>query len=541
MNTTTTINSQLNIEEGVTLIDNGTLTIAKEGNLSGNVVVQMAADQSMIVDGSINGPAILSFFPAGQSLSLTTSGTGAVIMEAGSFLHINLNTGAGLGDNTAVSSAAGTLNLHGTLDATAGGTLVLENANSMTGYAGGDQWKVVDLNSGAGTITGHLALNDSSLGLATGFIGSFDQTTGIYSIADHRPEMTAQSSGLPMANAESQAILAGVQTATNDVNNHLFNLRSGGGEEDDGPDGSIASSVDDGVVVGQGDGPDSPIAKRIKRSRQWEVFTTVNYGNARLNPISNQSGVQVDSWASSVGIERHLSRGLTLGFAVTFLQSTQTYTGGLGHLDLEGPTLSAYVAFVRKNFWSSLLYSFGDFDLGSQRNPGLGLPTASGATNAYTHAIQYNTGWNFRFQNNTLVTGPFAGIDYLHGTVDAYTETGGAGALHYNKQTFQSLVTRIGWSTSKKFETTWATITPQLRLSYERQNLKNNGTSVNLINAPFSATGGNQTPGQDYLVIGTGVNFQFTPGFSMMLGYQTQIFRNNMTAHFGSIRFGYKF
>ncbi len=538
--TTTTINSQLGISDGATLIDNGTLTIAKEGNLYGNGAVQMAADQSMIVNGSITGPISDFIVPGAQALSLTTSGTGAIMMEAGSTLHLNLNTGAGLGDNTGISSAAGVLNLHGILNATAGGTLVLENHNAMTGFAGGDQWKVIDLNSGAGAITGHLALNDSSLGLATGFIGTFDQTTGIYSIADHRPEMTTQSSGLPMANAEGQSINSGVQTATNDVNNHLFNLRSGGGEEDS--DGSIASSLDEGVVLGQGDGPEDPIAKRVKRTRQWEVFTTVNYGNVRLNPISNQSGVQIDSWASSVGVERHLSRGFMLGFAATFLQSTQSYTGGLGNLHLEGPSLSAYVSYVRRNYWSSLLYSFGDYDLGSQRNPGLGLPTASGATNAYTNAVQYNTGWNFRFQNNTLITGPFAGIDYLHGTVDAYTETGGgAGALHYGKQTFESLVTRIGWSASKKIETTWASIIPQLRLSYERQNLKNNGTSVNLINAPFSAAGGNQSPGQDYMVIGTGVSFQFSPEFNLVLGYQTQIFRNNLSAHFGSIRFGYRF
>ena len=68
-----------------------------------------------------------------------------------------------------------------------------------------------------------------------------------------------------------------------------------------------------------------------------------------------------------------------------------------------------------------------------------------------------------------------------------------------------------------------------------------NGTSVSLINAPFTATGGHQSPGQDYMVIGTGVNFIFTPDFSMLLGYQVQLFRNNLEAHFGSVRFGYKF
>ncbi len=250
----------------------------------------------------------------------------------------------------------------------------------------------------------------------------------------------------------------------------------------------------------------------------------------------------MDSWATSVGIERHVSRRVMVGFAATYLSSTQTYTGGLGEVDLEGPNLAAYLTYVRKDFWSSLVYAFGDYDLDSTRNPGFGQPVASGSTRAYTNAVQYNTGWNFRFQNNTLITGPFAGIDYLHGTIDAYNETGGGiAALRFNKQSFDSLVTRVGWTTSKKIDTNWAVITPQLRLSYERQNIKNNGTSVQSLIVPISASGGNQTPGQDYMVIGTSVNFQFTPDFSLLIGYQTQIFRNNMTSHFGSVRFGYKF
>ncbi|MDB6007268.1 MAG: hypothetical protein JWR15_4255, partial [Prosthecobacter sp.] len=539
VNTTTTVNALLVMGDNVKFVGKGDLTISTGGTLAGSGA-QMERDQSIFVNGAINvGDQVTA---AAQVLSINTSGTAATVMGAGSSLFVDFYSGAGNGDNTSLRAAGDRVNLYGTLDATAGGTLVIGNPNAMTAFAGGDQWKVIELTHGRGSISGHLSLNDSALALATGFIGSFDDTTGIYSIADHRPEMTTQSSGLPMANAEGQAIISGVQTATGDVNNHLFNLRSGGGEEEDEPDGSIGASLDYGVVVGEGDGPEDAMGKRVKRSRQWEVFTTVNYGNARLNPISNQSGVQIDSWASSVGIERHLSRRLTLGFAATFLQSTQTYTGGLGKLDLEGPTLSAYVAYVRKGFWSSLLYSFGAYDLGSQRNPGLGLPVASGSTNSYVHAVQYNTGYNFRFQNNTFVTGPFVGIDYLHGSVDAYNETGGGlGALHYNKQSFESLVTRVGWSASKKIETEWATITPQVRVSYERQNIKNNGTSVNLINAPFSATGGNQSPGQDYVVFGTGVNFQFTQDFSMLVGYQVQLFRNNMESHFGSVRFGYKF
>jgi uncharacterized protein YhjY with autotransporter beta-barrel domain len=386
--------------------------------------------------------------------------------------------------------------------------------------------------------------SNTTLGLPQGFQFSGPGLVTVFAIGSSMDDqLSAMTTGLPVANAEGPMLISGSQTVTADINGHLFNLRAGDGEE--AANDGIAALVDQGVIVGQGDGdPErkTAMARKVLRSRQWEVFSTVNYGNVKLNAINNQAGVQIDSWAPSVGIERHLSRGLAVGFATTFLTSDQSYTSGLGHLHLEGPALSAYASFVRKNYWSSLLYNFGSYQMDSVRNPGFGFATAMGSTRTYTNAVQYNTGWNFRFQNNTLVTGPFAGIDYLHGTVNAYGEAGGGlAALRYGKQTYQSLVTRVGWSASKKMQTSWAAITPQLRLSYERQNLSNNGTSVSLINAPFTAAGGSQNPGQSYMVAGAGVNFQFNDQFSMLLSYQGQFFRNNLEAHFGSVRLGYKF
>lgn len=411
-----------------------------------------------------------------------------------------------------------------------------------------------DGNGGIGTTDFDIVLDPTKdyivviTGFANGDVGTYTLTVAgpggvTFSLRSMGPppeQLSATTTGLPMANVESQMLIGAGQTVTNDVNNHLFNLIAGDGEE--AANDSLAAAMDDGVIVGQGDGPEDPIARKVKRSRQWEIFTTVNYGNVNLRSIGAQAGVQIDAWAPGVGIGRHLSRGLAVGFAASFLTSDQNYTGGLGSLHLEGPALSAYLTFVRKNFWNSLLYSFGTYELDSTRNPGFGFPQAFGTTRTYTNSVQYNTGWNFRFQNNTLVTGPFAGIDYLHGSVDAYNETGGGlAALRYNKQSFESLVTRVGWAASKKIKTSWAAITPQLRLSYERQNLKNNGTSVSLITAPFTATGGNQSPGQDYMVLGTGVNFQFNDQCSLMLGYQAQFFRQDQQAHFGSVRIGWKF
>lgn len=56
--------------------------------------------------------------------------------------------------------------------------------------------------------------------------------------------------------------------------------------------------------------------------------------------------------------------------------------------------------------------------------------------------------------SNTLITGPFAGVDYLYGSVTGYAEAGGGlGALSYGRQTFESLVSRVGWSVAKRIRT----------------------------------------------------------------------------------------
>ncbi len=517
----------------------GNFTVDSGAMLAGAGAISTAAGQSMFLNGtvSVGDPTGVA---TAATFSLATSGGGSVVFGTGSVILMDVFTGAGAGDNTGNAASADRISLTGTLTTTTTGTLVLANPNALNSFAAGDQWKLFDLNAGAGSIVGDLTVIDTALGLVNGLTGEFDKLTGIYRIVGSTPQLSAQQSGLQTAAAQGQALMAAVQGMLGDINGRLFNLRAGWGEESDD---TLAASMDDGVIIGQGDGSKNPVAKRVSRTRQWEFFTTVNYANINISTIRSQAGVQSQTWAPGVGIERHFSRSLTLGFAANLMETHQTYSGGLGTLDIEGVALSTYISYVRRAFWSDLLYSFGRFDLTSDRNPGFAFPIATGNTTAYTNAVQFNSGWNFRFQNNTLVTGPFVGLDYLHATVDSYSESGGGlAALAYNKRSYDSLISRVGWSVSKSVQTDFALITPQLRLSYERQNItNNNGTSVNLINQPFSATTNSQAPGQDYVVAGLGVNFQFTPAFNMLLTYQGQFFRQDMQAHYGSVRFGYKF
>ncbi|OYW17966.1 MAG: hypothetical protein B7Z52_05855, partial [Burkholderiales bacterium 12-64-5] len=235
LGTGTTILTATNTYAGTTdvtagaLVVNGALTggavvtVDSGATLAGTGAIAPALNQSIFINGTLNvGDPTVAV--TASVLGLTTSGAGSMVMGAGSFIQVNLLAGAGLGDNSGTSTAADILNLHGQMNATAGGTLVIGNPNLMSAFAGGDQWKVLELNSAgpnAGSVTGTLAVNDSSLALATGLYGSFNQTTGIYSILDLRPQLSAANSGLPIAMANIQALIAGGQTVLNDINSEL--------------------------------------------------------------------------------------------------------------------------------------------------------------------------------------------------------------------------------------------------------------------------------------------------------------------------------
>jgi outer membrane autotransporter protein len=540
---TTTVNTgTLNVLG--THIGGGNYTIAPGATLAGGGdgiltgIITTAPNASINVNGAIVvGDATLAI-PVASMLSISTSGTGAIIMGPVSTLAVDLFTGAGLGNNILVPGASDTFNLGGNLNSIAGGTLVIGNPNGLTGFTGGDSWKVVNLAPGA-TITGNLGLtgnlNTAALNLTATQVGNFNQTSGVFTIVD-------TITGLQMANVLGQAVLASAQAVLTDVNGRLFFLRAGQGDLSDN------NEYNGGVVEGQGDGPGknpapSPIAQRQARTGQWEVYASMNYNYARLGAIGGQqAGVQSDSWSPGVGAEVHVTPNVAIGFALNWLESRQTFANNVGSMKMDGYALSAYTSYVKQAFWADLLYSFGSYDLETNRNP-IGFGTARGNTDAYTNTVQFNTGWNFRFQNNSLVTGPFIGLDYTNVSIDAYGENGGGlAALAYNKRNVDSLVSRIGWSVSKFVKTDFAVITAQARLSYERQNMKNNsGTAVSLLNQPFVVGSNGQTFGQDYMVAGAGLNFQFTPNLGLLLNYQGQFFRQSVQAHYVGLRLSYKF
>jgi hypothetical protein len=140
----------------------GQVTVDAGATLSGTGHLTPASGKSVLVNGilSVGDPTLVS--PAAGSLSITTSGGGAIVLGAGSELHFDLFTGAGLGDNSGDLSSADRLVIGGNLTINSAANLFIDNPNNMSGWAIGDVWQIFNVSS-LGTLTGSFGSANISL------------------------------------------------------------------------------------------------------------------------------------------------------------------------------------------------------------------------------------------------------------------------------------------------------------------------------------------------------------------------------------------
>jgi autotransporter-associated beta strand protein len=128
----------------------GPVTVMSGATLAGSGRIAPAADVSVIICGTL---AVGESASSASLFSIATSGTGALTLDGGSTLAFNLFGGYGLGDSTSTPASADLMNVGGTLQINPG-AIFRVTADNFTGYAGGDQWKLIDWTTLGGTASG---------------------------------------------------------------------------------------------------------------------------------------------------------------------------------------------------------------------------------------------------------------------------------------------------------------------------------------------------------------------------------------------------
>lgn len=510
---------------GITTVGGGALSLNSLATLSGS------ADPATAGDYVYTGTAALL---AGQTYLLL-----AQVTTTGSSYAWNNNNG---------TSTGGFLIMDGTVGATITDPLDLsKNVVIFVGAPG------LIFSVDATRVGGAAAAQGSTGGGTAGSEPTTLLLTDLTSIG------SAIFSSLPTALAQRDLALGGSQTTLRDFGSRLFRLRAGTtNEEDRTESGEGDGTEQETVMVGEGDGVPTRGGKSTKvvmnkvnpEAYAWEVFTSFDYGTQDLDAQKSFLGLQTDTYAETIGIERALGEHLHLGAGVSYLESFSDQS-----TDLDGVTLATYLSGTWGGLYADVLYGATLLDHDIDRSTGLGS-TAHAAPDSTVHAVNFNTGYNFHFGN--WRTGPFAGVDYAHAKIDGYTEDGGGtAATEVSEQSLDSLITRVGWQASYRKKTSWGAITPQLRIGWERENQDGNdpvtvglvkspyyilkGNTLSSTGAPFGVTVSGYDRERDAMTVGAALSVDIGRRFNITLDYEGYFLAEGYSAHFGKLMMGWKF
>jgi len=346
---------------------------------------------------------------------------------------------------------------------------------------------------------------------------------------------------LLIASGTGNAALTTARVTTRDVGDRLFAMRAGILPTEEIVQSEAAAADPKGGMS------KSPITRTVSHLRCWEIYGSLYYyteeqdaqsgfipgvvggPNGGIVPI--HPSTDVDIFGGNIGIVRHFtenwSAGLALGYANTDVDMTFA-----GDSDIDTFSITPYISYYRADafgsadYWADLMYSHGFNDIDVQRLTGGGL--ASGSPDADTDQVEFTTGINLG--SSTLVHGPYAGLRWIDGTVDSYTEVG-PGGIAFPEQDIESLASTLGYQLSFPISLSHGKLVPQVRGAWEHE-FEDDGNTI------FGIPLGERD--EDVAVLGAGLGFYCQSGWNAVLDYEARL-SSNIEGHYVSLKVGKEF
>ncbi|WP_395741926.1 autotransporter domain-containing protein [Prosthecobacter sp.] len=307
----------------------------------------------------------------------------------------------------------------------------------------------------------------------------------------------------------------------------LFRARSGQGSGSDPNSVLIDLGGEDELVeLGEGDGPGPPPRlaglRTGGRAGQLRIFSSFDYGYAGIS--NSASGQRTNIYGGTLGMELRVTDHLSLGGGVGALSAQTRLRNGIASVDTDALTLAGYATYHRGGNYADLLYAATMLDHRVMRGAALSSP------NSTVHTVQFNTGHNFTAGD--FIHGPFVGVNYAHASTNPYAENG-PGAVSVDRQRSDTILGRVGWQGSARFDRGWGVIIPQVRLSWDKQYLnETSAANVALVGVPGVVTRtGTGAVSQNGLGVGAGVMVNLNNRWSFAVNYQGHVLDKAANLH----------
>ncbi|NOQ13482.1 MAG: autotransporter domain-containing protein [Methyloprofundus sp.] len=245
----------------------------------------------------------------------------------------------------------------------------------------------------------------------------------------------------------------------------------------------------------------------------------------------------------------HFVSGVAFGYShlgSDFQQSTDVSGGGI---DSDIYNLSIFASYDLANFYIDGTFSYGWSDYELERGVKIIASGEDRIAKADTDGEQYSAGLGFGYNYNydAFNINPYFRLDYYHGRIDSYTETGAQGLnLKVDEQNFDSLQSLLGVQLAYAFSHSYGVFIPQFNVGWHHEML-NKSRSITAEFATTDAqdlnnnvlTARTDNPDQDYATLGFGFSNVFQGGVQVFFNYQALLAYNNVNSNgfTGGVRF----
>ena len=204
-------------------------------------------------------------------------------------------------------------------------------------------------------------------------------------------------------------------------------------------------------------------------------------GNSSDMP--NAAGFSYGATSGMIGLEYSVNRNLILGLAASFTRMESDTTAGTT-ADADVISGAVYMSYSTRQWFFDALAAYGTVALDLTR-PGAN-DTVHGSTTVSAVGLAARTG--YLFDVGKIRVGPIAGISFVSGKVDGYTETGNdPTAMKVAEQTVESLTGSAGIRFLAPFQMGGTLFVPYLNVTLEHQFGGGTGTvTTSLTQAPGS-------------------------------------------------------
>lgn len=282
-----------------------------------------------------------------------------------------------------------------------------------------------------------------------------------------------------------------------------------------------------------------------RRVSPWSGWV-LGYGlGGSADTDGNASGLHFGLGGMTAGISRRMDANHQIGFFGGYVGSNTTGQDADFSIQTDSGQFGAYLTGQDSAGYYLMLGGFQFDGYDSMRNIAAGAITETAAADydgwqAFTYGER---GWNFQTSDRTTFQ-PYAGLQYIHVSQDAFTETG-AGVLNLAVEDVDAdslrsvlgarLMTSLGDHGWRQH------VTPQAHVGWMHEFLD---TST-VVGAQFAGVGGSGFVsegldlGRDFVIAGGGVNLQLTESLASSINYNTQV-NEYQDLHVGSLLMTYQ-